>query len=82
MAEDVSCQGFFRVPEGAEDAISCLDKFQSDGLLQFISGNFLEALYNVFYAAWNWSSWLGSAACRLMPLEDPLPPSPILAPLG
>ncbi len=56
MAEDVVCSGFFRAAEGAD--LSCLDKFQSGGVLQFIFGNILEAFYNFFAALLNPGMWL------------------------
>ena len=56
MADDVVCSGFFRAAEGAK--ISCLDKFQDSGMLQFISGNILEAFYNFFAALFQPMLWL------------------------
>ncbi|KIN72221.1 TRAP transporter small permease subunit [Sulfitobacter guttiformis] len=56
MADDIVCSGFFRAAEGAD--LSCLDKFQDSGLLQFISGNVLEAFYNFFAALLNPGMWL------------------------
>jgi TRAP-type mannitol/chloroaromatic compound transport system permease small subunit len=56
MAEDIVCSGFFRAAEGAD--LSCLDKFQASGLLQYISGNMLEAPYNIIVALLNPGMWL------------------------
>ena len=56
MENDVACEGFFRAAEGAK--LSCLDKFQDSGLLQFIFGNLLEAVYNFFAAVLNPGMWL------------------------
>lgn len=56
MADDVTCSGFFRAAEGAD--LSCLDKFQSGGLIQFILGNILESFYNFFAAVLNPGLWL------------------------
>ncbi|KIN60862.1 TRAP-type mannitol/chloroaromatic compound transport system small permease component-like protein [Sulfitobacter noctilucae] len=63
MENDVVCEGFFRAAEGAK--ISCLDKFQDGGLIQFILGNFLEAFYNFFAAVLQpqlWLDWSNSEA--------------------
>ena len=43
MTDETVCTGFFRAATDAKGDISCLDQFQSSGVLQFISGNFLEA---------------------------------------
>ena len=56
MADDIICEGFFRAAEGAK--LSCLDKFQDSGLIQFIFGNLLEAVYNFFAAVLNPGMWL------------------------
>lgn len=63
MADDIVCSGFFRAAEGAK--ISCLDKFQDGGFIQFVSGNLLEAVYNIFAAILNpgmWLDWSNSEA--------------------
>ena len=56
MEEDVACSGFFRA--ATEDTISCLDKFEAQGALQFLAGNLLEAPYNLIYALTHPGSWL------------------------
>jgi TRAP-type mannitol/chloroaromatic compound transport system permease small subunit len=56
MADDVVCTGFFRAAEG--EKLSCLDKFQDSGMVQFILGNLLEAPYNFFSALFNPGMWL------------------------
>ncbi|MDF3413549.1 C4-dicarboxylate ABC transporter permease [Sulfitobacter sp. M57] len=56
MAEDVVCSGFFRAAEGAK--LSCLDKFQDSGGVQFILGNLVEAPYNLFAAILQPTLWL------------------------
>jgi TRAP-type mannitol/chloroaromatic compound transport system permease small subunit len=56
MADDIVCSGFFRAAEGAK--LSCLDKFQDSGLIQFVLGNTLEAFYNFFAALLNPGMWL------------------------
>jgi len=58
MSEDITCSGFFRPSAAVEDSVSCLDKFQSDGMLQFIAGNLLEAPYNIVAALLNPGMWL------------------------
>lgn len=58
MADHTTCTGFFRPMIEEKGAISCLDQFQSDGLLQFISGNVLEGFYNFFAAVSNPTMWL------------------------
>ena len=58
MADDIVCSGFFRAATDAKGDISCLDQFQSSGVLQFISGNFLEAIYNIPVALINAPMWL------------------------
>lgn len=58
MADDVICSGFFRAAEGAK--LSCLDKFQESGMVQFVLGNVVEAFYNFFAAIFQpmmWLSW-------------------------
>lgn len=56
MADDIACSGFFRAAEGAD--LSCLDKFQDAGIIQFIFGNILESFYNIFAALLNPGMWL------------------------
>jgi len=56
MENDVVCGGFFRAAEGTK--ISCLDKFQDSGMVQFILGNMLEAFYNFFAAISQPMLWL------------------------
>jgi len=56
MADDVVCEGFFRAAEGAK--LSCLDKFQDSGMVQFVLGNLLEAPYNFFAALFQPQLWL------------------------
>lgn len=56
MEDDVICSGFFAPSQ--EDTISCLDKFQDSGALQWFFGNILEAFYNFFYALSHPQSWL------------------------
>ncbi|WP_370401293.1 TRAP transporter small permease subunit [Sulfitobacter sp. JB4-11] len=56
MADDVVCEGFFRAAEGAK--LSCLDKFQDSGMVQFVLGNLLEAPYNLFAALFQPQLWL------------------------
>ncbi|WP_299149924.1 TRAP transporter small permease subunit [uncultured Tateyamaria sp.] len=58
MSDAIPCTGFFRADPAVEDSISCLDQFQSSGVLQFISGNFLEALYNIPAALLSPGLWL------------------------
>ena len=69
MADDVACEGFFRAAEGAE--LSCLDKFQDSGMLQFVVGNFVEAPYNFFAALFQphlWLNWSdGTASIDRLP---------------
>ncbi|NNE51861.1 MAG: C4-dicarboxylate ABC transporter permease [Sulfitobacter sp.] len=63
MENDVVCSGFFRAAEGAK--ISCLDKFQDGGFVQFVLGNILEGFYNFFAALLNpgmWLNWSDSQA--------------------
>ena len=59
MADDIVCSGFFRAAEGSK--LSCLDKFQDGGFVQFVSGNVLEAFYNFFAALLNPGMWLNWA---------------------
>ncbi|MGJ8626722.1 MAG: TRAP transporter small permease subunit [Sulfitobacter sp.] len=56
MADEIVCSGFFRAAEGAK--LSCLDKFQDSGMIQFVFGNILEAFYNFFAALLNPGMWL------------------------
>lgn len=56
MEEDIVCTGFFR--PAAEDTISCLDKFEMGGGLQYFFGNLLEAPFNLIYALIHWDTWL------------------------
>ncbi|MGJ5618958.1 TRAP transporter small permease subunit [Sulfitobacter sp. MF3-043] len=56
MADEIVCSGFFRAAEGAK--LSCLDKFQDSGMIQFFFGNILEAFYNFFAALLNPGMWL------------------------
>jgi TRAP-type mannitol/chloroaromatic compound transport system permease small subunit len=62
MADDATCTGFFRPDPEAVEALaklpSCLDDFQSGGVIQFIFGNLLEAVYNIFAALLNTGMWL------------------------
>ncbi len=60
MEDEITCTGFFRPVEveGAEATISCLEKFQGSGGLQFVGGHLLEAPYNLVAALANPSSWL------------------------
>lgn len=58
MTDETVCTGFFRAATDAKGDISCLDQFQSSGVLEFISGNFLEAFYNVPTAIINAPMWL------------------------
>lgn len=58
MSEDMTCSGFFRPSAAVEESVSCLDKFQSEGMLQFIAGNLLEAPYNIAAALLNPGMWL------------------------
>ena len=57
MEEEIACSGFFRA--NAEDTISCLEKFQESGGIQFVAGGLVEAPYNLIAALSNPSSWLG-----------------------
>lgn len=56
MANDIVCSGFFRAAEGAK--LSCLDKFQESGMVQFVFGNILESFYNFFAAVLQPGMWL------------------------
>lgn len=56
MDEEIACSGFFTASE--EGTVSCLDKFQDGGLLQWISGNLLEGVYNLGYALSHPHLWL------------------------
>lgn len=68
MEEDVICSGFFR-PK-VEDTISCLDGFQDNGWWQFVTGNFLEAPYNLVDALLTPSAWLAWLPTINGPMED------------
>lgn len=55
-----TCNGFFHAIE--KNVPSCVDAFQSSGVLQWVFGNIFEGFYNLFYAILNpmiWLSWLG-----------------------
>ena len=56
MEDEIVCTGFFRA--NAEDTISCLDKFEMGGPVQYFLGNMLEAPFNLIYALLNPSLWL------------------------
>lgn len=56
MDQEEICSGLFR--PNVEDTISCLDKFEGGGFLQFVSGNMLEAFYNFFAAILHPAMWL------------------------
>ncbi|NSX56408.1 TRAP transporter small permease subunit [Parasulfitobacter algicola] len=56
MDDQIECSGFFAAQ--TEETISCLDKFQSSGALQWVSGNILEAFYSFGYAVTHPGSWL------------------------
>jgi len=59
MNDDIACSGFFSA--SAEDTISCLDKFETSGPIQWFFGNILESFYNFGYAITHpslWLSWL------------------------
>ena len=56
MEDEIVCTGFFRA--NAEDTISCLDKFEMGGPIQYFLGNMLEAPYNLISAILNPSMWL------------------------
>lgn len=60
MEDDVVCSGFFEAT--VEDTVSCLDKFQGSGAVQWFFGNILEAFYNTGHAILfpaEWLGWLG-----------------------
>ena len=56
MEEEIACSGVFRAV--AEDTVSCLDKFQSGGLIQFILGGLVEAPYHLVAALLQPQLWL------------------------
>ena len=56
MEDDIVCTGFFRA--NAEETISCLDKFELGGPLQYFLGNMLEAPFNLVYAFLHTAQWL------------------------
>ena len=56
MDQEIACSGFFTAAE--EKTISCLDQFQSSGFFQWLFGNILEAIYNLFYVILNPAVWL------------------------
>lgn len=56
MEEEIVCTGLFR--PSAEDTISCLDKFEMGGPLQYVLGNLFEAPANIVYALANTGMWL------------------------
>lgn len=56
MEDDIACTGFFRA--SAEDTISCLDKFEMGGPIQYFFGNLLEAPFNLVYAFAHPGQWL------------------------
>ncbi|WP_208350047.1 TRAP transporter small permease subunit [Pseudaestuariivita rosea] len=67
MEEQTACSGFFAAR--MEDTISCLERFQNSGAIQWVAGNILEAFYSFGYAVLNpgsWLSWMGG----LTTLED------------
>ena len=56
MEDDIVCTGFFRA--SAEDTVSCLDKFEMGGPVQYFFGNLLEAPYNLGSALLHTDQWL------------------------
>ena len=56
MEDDIVCEGFYRAAEGAD--MSCLDKFQASGAVQYFLGNLLEGFLNFFYALTHPGLWL------------------------
>ena len=65
MEEEIACTGFFRAAQ--PDTISCLDAFEDRGAWQFVTGNLLEAPYNLVDALTNpsaWLGWIGHASMR------------------
>ena len=56
MEDDIACTGFFRA--SAEDTVSCLDKFEMGGPVQYFFGNLLEAPFNLVYAFLHTGQWL------------------------
>ena len=60
MEDEIACSGFFAAT--VEDTVSCLDKFQASGFVQWVLGNILEAFYNVAHAVLfplQWLDWMG-----------------------
>ncbi len=60
MEDEIVCSGFFEA--AVEDTVSCLDKFQASGSVQWFFGNILEAIYNTGHALMfpaNWLGWTG-----------------------
>lgn len=68
MENDIACSGFFRA--SAEGTVSCLDKFESGGMLQYVAGNLFEAPYNLIYALTHPSEWLAWVPYINAPMED------------
>ena len=56
MEDEIVCTGFFRA--NAEDTVSCLDKFEMSGSIQYFLGNMLEAPYNLVSAFLHPAQWL------------------------
>jgi len=56
MEDEIVCTGFFRA--NAEETISCLDKFEMGGPLQYFLGNMLEASVKLVYAFLHPAQWL------------------------
>ena len=56
MEDEIVCTGFFRA--NAEETISCLDKFEMGGPLQYFLGNMSEAPVNLVYAFLHPAQWL------------------------
>ena len=60
MEDEIVCSGFFEAT--VEKTVSCLDKFQGSGALQWFFGNVLEAFYNFGHAVLvpaEWLAWMG-----------------------
>lgn len=60
MEDEIVCSGFFEAT--VEKTVSCLDKFQGSGAVQWFFGNVLEAFYNTGHAILfpgQWLDWLG-----------------------
>ena len=60
MEDEIVCSGFFEAT--VEKTVSCLDKFQGSGAVQWFFGNVLEAFYNTGHAILfpgEWLAWLG-----------------------